>query len=398
MLAEEDFESSLDEGQPVRAPQVARETTPDSAPELPVQPPARPKTDQAGKDESGSRPWVRRALFLLLPVALSIGGYWYVTGGRLVSTDDAYVNADKVGISTDVSGTVAEIQVRENQEVLAGQGLYRLDPLQLQIAVANDRANRDQIVLTLDSMKRDYRRMLTDVAAEQSQVVLDQTRYDRAKRLLVSGIESRANYDQMQYTLQTDQSKLEALREQARVQLARLGGNLSTPVEQLPQYMQAQAQLAEATRELGHTVVRAPFAGTVTDVSSIAPGRYLPASTTAFHLVDTDHVWIDATPKETQLTYVRVGQPVAVTVDTYPNVRWHGTVDSLSPAAAQEFSLLPAENTSGNWVKVVQRVTMRIRVDTSAQDMPPLRAGMSAEVHVDTGHRRGLPRVLTALF
>jgi membrane fusion protein, multidrug efflux system len=124
----------------------------------------------------------------------------------------------------------------------------------------------------------------------------------------------------------------------------------------------------------------------------------LGASTTAFFLVDTDHVWINAQPKETELTYVHAGQPATVSVDTYPDVEWHGVVESVSPAASQEFSLLPAQNTSGNWVKVVQRVPMRVRVDTEGKNLPPLRAGMSVEVDVDTGHARGLPHFLTALF
>ncbi len=337
-------------------------------------------------------------MFLLLPLALIGGTYLYITGGRVMSTDNAYVNADKVSISTDVSGTVADVDVRDNQEVAAGQILYRLDALQFQIALANAEANRAQVALTLDSMKEDYRRMLTQTAAEQAQVALDRTRSERATRLLTSGIESRASYDQALYTLQSDQSRLAALRQEARVQLARLGGNPNLPTADFPQYIQAEAQVAEAQRQLSHTVVLAPFAGVVTNVPAIAPGKYLSASATAFYLVDGRHVWIDATPKETQLTYVRPGQPATVSVDTYPNVRWHGTVESLSPAAAQEFSLLPAQNTSGNWVKIVQRVQMRIRVDTSDLRMPPLRAGMSVEVYVDTAHPRGLPHFLTALF
>jgi membrane fusion protein (multidrug efflux system) len=177
------------------------------------------------------------------------------------------------------------------------------------------------------------------------------------------------------------------------MQLAKLGGNPDTPTPQHPQYLQAQAQVEEAQRQFDHTVIKAPFGGTVTSVPSIAPGKYLAASTTAFFLVDTDHVWVDASPKETELTYVRPGQPVVVTVDTYPDAIWHGTVESVSPAAAQEFSLLPAQNTSGNWVKVVQRVPMRVRLDTSDKNKPPLHAGMSAEVDVDTGHARGFPRL-----
>jgi membrane fusion protein (multidrug efflux system) len=369
-----------------------------STPEVTPESPAAPDPVPASPPAPTRRRWTRRALFMLLPVALIGGGYGYIAGGRIMSTDDAYVNAAKVGVSTDVSGTVAGVDVTDNQQVAAGQILYRLDPLQFQITLANTQANLAQIALTLDAMKRDYRRMLTDAEAEQAQVALDRTRFERATRLLTSGVESRAGYDQAQYTLQTDQSKLDALRQQARVQLARLGGNPDIQTAQFPQYLQADAQVAEAQRELVHTVVRAPFAGIVTNVPAIAPGKYLPASTTAFYLVDTQHVWIDATPKETELTYVRPGQPATLIVDTYPNVRWRGTVESLSPAAAQEFALLPAQNTSGNWVKVVQRVQMRIRVDTSNQRLPALRAGMSVEVNVDTAHRRGLPHFLTSLL
>jgi membrane fusion protein, multidrug efflux system len=182
------------------------------------------------------------------------------------------------------------------------------------------------------------------------------------------------------------------------VQLAKLGGDPDIATTDHPQYRQAQAQVDEAQRQLDHTIVTAPFAGIVTNVPAIAPGKYLAASTTAFFLVDTDHVWVDATPKETELTYVRPGQPVTVTVDMYPDHEWHGVVESVSPAAAQEFSLLPAQNTSGNWVKVVQRVPIRVRLDTSDKNLPPLRAGMSVEVDVDTGHARGLPHFITSLF
>jgi membrane fusion protein (multidrug efflux system) len=347
---------------------------------------------------SSRRPWVRWALFALLPLALIAGAYWYVTGGQVMSTDDAYVEADTVGVSTDVSGIVKEIDVSENQHVDAGQVLYRFDPRQFQIALDNTKANLAQTALTIDAMKVDYARMLSDVAAQQAQVGLDQVNFDRDAVLARSDVVSKANYDQARFTLEADQSKLDSLRQQAAVQLARLAGDPNIPVTQHPQYLQAKAQVNEAQRQLDDSVVRAPFSGVVTNVPSIAPGKYLAASTTAFYLVDTDHLWIDATPKETELTYVRPGQPVTVTVDTYPNADWHGVVESVSPAAAQQFSLLPAQNTSGNWVKVVQRITMHVRIDTKDKSLPPLRAGMSVEVGVDTGHTRGLPHFLAALF
>jgi membrane fusion protein (multidrug efflux system) len=341
---------------------------------------------------------VRGGLFALLPIVLVLGGYFYVTGGQVMSTDDAYVQAERVGISTDVSGIVQDVDVKDNQRVEAGQLLYRLGPRQFQIALDNAKANLAQIALSIDAMKQDYKRMLSDVAAQQAQVDLDQTNFDRNAKLLKTATVSQAMFDQMRYTLDNDKSKLAALQQQAMVQLAKLGGNPDIAVTDHPQYRQAQAQVDEAQRQLDHTAVKAPFAGIVTNVPAIAPGKYLAASTTAFFLVDTDHVWIDATPKETELTYVRPGQPVTVTVDTYPDVGWHGVVESVSPAAAQEFQLLPAQNTSGNWVKVVQRVPMRVRLDATDKKLPPLRAGMSVEVDVETGHARGFPSFLRSLF
>ena len=373
---------------------AAKRETPQKQPERPV---AIPSASEKVA-ESPRRLWTRRALFVLLPLALIAGVYWYVTGGAVMSTDDAYVEADKVGISTDVSGIVKEVDVANNQHVDAGQVLYRLQPRQLQIALDNAKANLAETALTIEAMKEDYKRMLSDAAAQQTQVDLDQVNYDRQAALLRTATVSKASYDQAQYTLEADKNKLDSLHQLAAVQLARLAGNPNIPVTQHPQYVQAQAKVEEAQREFDHTTVVAPFSGIVTNVPAIAPGKYLPASTTAFYLVDTDHVWIDANPKETELTYVRPEQPITVTVDTYPNMEWHGTVESISPAASQEFSLLPAQNTSGNWVKVVQRVPMRVRVERSSKGLPPLRAGMSVEVNVDTGHARGLPHFLTALF
>src|SRR5580700_3478265 len=384
----------------LRKPMPVRDEAPENPRTLPLSP-AAPADKGTQKESPGSeearrlrrRDRIRWGMFALLPLVLIVGAYWYVTGGQIMSTDDAYVEADKVGISTDVAGIVKDVNVKENQQVEAGQVLYRLDPRQFQIALDNAKANLAQTALSIEAMKQDYARMVSDVAAQQAQVDLDQTNFNRATMLLRSGTTTQAAYDQVQATLQTDKSKLDALREQAQVQLARLGGKADIDATQHPQYLQAKAQVDEAQRQLDHTVVTAPFAGIATDVPSIAPGKYLAASTTAFFLVDTDHVWVTANPKETELTYVRPGQSVTITVDTYPGVEWQGTVESISPAAAQEFSLLPAQNTSGNWVKVVQRVPMRVRVDISDNTKPPLRAGMSVEIDVDTGHARGFPHL-----
>src|SRR5712671_619237 len=272
---------------PERPPQQHPEQPLREQPKGPVEPPGGPK--EAWR-RSGRR-WLRPALFTLLPLVLIAGAYWYVTGGQVMSTDNAYVEADKVGISTDVSGIVKTIDVTENEHVEPGQALYRLDPRQFQIALDSARANLAQVALTIGSMKQDYRRMLSDVAAQQGQVALDQATYDRYTTLVRTDAVSKANYDQARFTLEVDKNKLESLRQQAQVQLARLAGNADISVTEHPQYLQAKAQVDEAQRQVDHTQVIAPFAGIVTSVPSITPGKYLQATTTAFYLVATDHLW-----------------------------------------------------------------------------------------------------------
>jgi membrane fusion protein (multidrug efflux system) len=312
-----------------------------------------------------------------------------MTGGRYVGIDDAYVRAAKESLSTDVTGTVGAVLVKEGQHVEPGQVLLRLDQRRFDIALEGARANLAQTGLMMDAMKQDYQRMLREVDAKSAQLEADQASYDRYANLVKSGSVTRADYDNARFALAADKQAVEALRVQAKVQLAKLGGDPNIAVTATPQYMQAQAQVDEAQRQLDHTVIKAPFAGTVTEVDTVQPGMFLTAGTAAFGLVSSDDVWVEANPKETELTYVKPGDPVDVTVDTYPDHVWHGTVQSISPNSGSEFSVLPAQNTSGNWVKVVQRIPVRIAIKPEAGD-PPLRAGMSVESSIDTGHHRTL--------
>jgi membrane fusion protein (multidrug efflux system) len=367
----------------------------------PPQQPERPAALAAPPEKVAGRPrrrWLRWALFALLPLALIAGAYWYVSGGQVMSTDDAYVEADKVGISTDVSGIVKEIDVSDNQEVAAGQVLFRMDDLPFRLALERAEAQVGIVRNDLNALKASYGDMEAQIKQAQNDIEYYDREFHRQQDLAAKNVASQQTFDTARRNFQSAQQKLASLNQQLAAIAANLNGDPGIPVEQHPRYRDAVAQRDEAARQLDHAVVKSPFAGIVTNVPSIAPGKYLQASMTAFYLVATDHLWVDSNPKETELTYVRPGQGVTVTVDTYPDVEWHGTVESISPAAAQEFSLLPAQNTSGNWVKVVQRIPMRVRVDTSDKNLPPLRAGMSVEVDVDTGHTRGLPHFLTALF
>jgi membrane fusion protein (multidrug efflux system) len=234
---------------------------------------------------------------------------------------------------------------------------------------------------------------------EQAKIDVDfnNVNFKRQQQLITNDFTPRATFDAARNTLQASQQKLGSLEAQLAGIAANLNGNPDAPIEDHPRYKDALAARNEAARQLAHTMVKAPFAGIVTNVPSLQPGQYLAASATAFNIVSTDHVWVQANPKETELTYVKPGQKATIDIDTYPGQHWVGTVDSISPASASSFSLLPAENTSGNWVKVVQRIPMRIRVNNTP-GKPPLRVGMSVELNVDTGHERGLPNFIADLW
>jgi membrane fusion protein, multidrug efflux system len=324
----------------------------------------------------------------ILVVAIGAVTFW-LTGGRWIDTDDAYVQADTMTLSTDVSGIVTEIDVREGQTVTKGQILFRLDPQKFQFALDQAQANLAQTRLNIDGLKADYQSALRQAAAKQQQVNADQATYDRYAALVKQHAVTEQETDDARFKLAADQQALGATSQQARGQLARLDGQPEIPTVDMPAYKQALARLDEAQREMDHSIVRAPYDGIVTQVSKLQPGMYLTAGTPAFGLVSADHMWVEAEPKETQLSWARPGDPVDVTFDLYPDRVWHGSVQSIAPATDQQFALLPAENSSGNWVKVVQRLPVRVRLDRHPGD-PPLRAGMSADIDIDTGHVRHL--------
>jgi len=325
-------------------------------------------------------------------IFLAIAGVAYLMGGRYVTSDDSYVHANKLMVSTDVSGLVKTVDVHEGQTVKAGQVLFTLDPLPFQIALDNAKAALASTVQDVESTRAMYRAAVAQITAEQAQVTVNQQTYDRYIALAKQNAIAAMQVDTQRAALLSSQATLASLKQTAATQLAKLNGNPNIPAEQTPDYMKAKAAVDEDQRQLDHATVRAPFGGTVGEVDSLQPGTLVVSALSAFTttsavgLIGKD-VWVSSDMKETDLTHVRPGAPVDITVDTYPGCKWSGHVDSVSAGSDSSFSALPAENGAGNWVKVVQRIPVRVAIDKSQCDRA-LRAGMSAVISIDTGKRR----------
>jgi membrane fusion protein (multidrug efflux system) len=340
---------------------------------------------------------LRRLLLLLGPVVMVIGGlYFYLSGGRYVSTDNAYVRADKLNIATDISGIVADISVTESQKVAKDQVLFRLDDQPYRITLAGAQAQLQSARNEIATLQATYRQSLAQTQQSKTDVAFYQTAFERQQDLSRRGVSSQAALDQAKHDLDAAREREHAAQQQAEAALAQLGGTPDAETQTYARVQQAQAQVDRAERDLAHTVVRAPMDAIVTNVSALQVGQYLQAAQAAFSLVGTDDVWIEANPKETDLTYMKPGDPATVTVDAYPDREWSAELVSLSPATGAEFSVLPAQNASGNWVKVVQRVPVRLKVNLP-EGAPPLRSGMSADVEIDTGHQRSLAGLMNSI-
>lgn len=337
---------------------------------------------------------LRLPLMLFGPiVVLLAAGWWYLTTGRYVSTDDAYIQAARVSISTDVSGRVAQIDVRDNERVKAGEVLFSLDQRPFRIAVEEAKAQLAAVRLQIEAMKATYREKKADAAATEATLIYQQRELERQQRLLASGTASQAQYDQSNHAYKIAREQLASKEQDVASALASLGGNPDIPVNQHPMVQHAQAALDRAELNLSYTVIHAPENGIVTKVEQLQAGDYVNASTSLFSLMSTDRVWVEANFKETELTHMRPGQAATVEVDTYPDLAFPARVQSLSPGTGLTFSLLPAENATGNWVKVVQRLPVRLSFDKLDPDRL-LAAGLSVTVEVDTEfHRPWLDRI-----
>jgi membrane fusion protein (multidrug efflux system) len=346
--------------------------------------------DRRGRLTAPTRPLrqrVRLPLMLAGPIVVAVmASWWYLTSGRYVTTDDAYIQAARTMISADVNGRVMAVEVHENQRVTKGQVLYRLDPNAYQVQVNDAKAQLGVARLQVEALKATYQQKVADNKGAQETLDYAQREYDRQKKLLGSGVASQQQFDQASNSLEVARQRVASTKHDIGNVLAQLGGNPDVPVNDHPAVQRTQAVVDAKQIDLNDTVIRAPEDGIVTKVEQLQVGDYITAATPVFSLV-SDRLWVEANFKETELTYMRTGQDATVEIDTYPGVEFHAKLASLSPGTGLTFSLLPPENATGNWVKVVQRLPVRLALDNIGPDTP-LHAGLSVTVEVDTHHKR----------
>jgi membrane fusion protein (multidrug efflux system) len=338
----------------------------------------------------------RTILLVVIPTIALLGGLaFYLMGGRYISTDNAYVGSEKVLITPDISGKVARVFVREGQHVAAGDELFEIDPTPFRLAVQQAQSKIDSAATALANLKSNYKSLSTLVELGKKAVELKHKDVERKTALLANRTSSQMDLDNANTALLTVELQLQLGEQQVATTLNQLLGKPDLPLEEFPDYRQAKAALDQAQRDLDHTVLKAPITGTATQVDNIQLGRFVTAGMPVFIVVNDAAPWVDANPKETDITWLRLGQKVDIAVDSFPDHTFHGTVASVSPGTGSQFAILPPQNASGNWVKVVQRVPVRITFD-KGQDLSLLRAGMSVTVDIDTGRQRSLASLFGA--
>jgi membrane fusion protein (multidrug efflux system) len=339
----------------------------------------------------------RFVMLVVIPLAaLALGFSWWLGSGRYVSTDNAYVGADKSLITPQVTGAIVAVHVVEGQKVKVGDPLFDIDPKPYEIALALAKGKLEAAKVEFANLRATYASNIDQIKMGEDAVRVRQADFDRKNDLAISRSGTAADRDTSMANLIQAKQILEFVKWQQGTVTVKLGGGPGTTIEQFPDYMQASAAVDDAERNLRNTKVLAPIDGVATQVPEIELGRVAAAGQPVFAVVANTGLWVDANPKESDLTYVHVGLPARVSVDTFPDREWKGTICSIAPGTGAQFAILPPQNASGNWVKVVQRVPLRFCFDPK-EDTAGLRAGMSAYVTVDTGRVRTVAGTLEGL-
>ena len=337
--------------------------------------------------------FIRYGLLSIGPLALAlVGAYYYAIGGRYVTTENAYVKADKIAISTDVSGRVVKVNVKENQLVKKGDILFELDSEPFQIALDKAEADLRTIRNEIEATRKLFREKEAELKEADKHVAFFQDEFDRRKAMLKRGVVTQDRFDSAGRNLEATRNRTDDVRQELGRLMARLGGSPEVATELNPEVRAAEAKRNEAKLNLEQTIIRSPANGIITK-NDLQTGEFVTMGRPVFSIVAWDDIWIEANLKETELTHVNEGQTATITVDAYPDFSWKALVKSIAPATGAEFSILPPQNATGNWVKVVQRVPVRLEL-TETETGPPLRAGMSVIVTIDTEHERDLPPIV----
>ncbi|TIM69652.1 MAG: HlyD family secretion protein [Mesorhizobium sp.] len=366
--------------------------------EAPAKPEAAPVSAAAEPQAAPAAPRKKRRtgrflLMVALPLALLAGGaYVWVTGGRYQETENANLQQARISIASDTAGRIVQVGIADNQTVKAGDLLFVIDPEPYKIALAQADAAVAAARLNVEQLRAAYSQAMAQQKSAKSEVDYAQSQYDRAADLAEKGINAKSSLDEARNDLDKAKQQL-AVAEQGIISAkAALGGNPDIETDKHPSVMSALAARDKAAYNLSQTTVKAPSDGIVYQASSFKIGQYVSVGTPLFALVETDDTWIDANFKETQLTNMKPGQKAEIVVDTYPGRTFEATVKAIGAGTGAEFSLLPAQNATGNWVKVTQRIPVRLEL-TDPDAKMALRTGMSATVTVDTGVARGLPSI-----
>ena len=337
---------------------------------------------------------LKRTVFLVvIPLlAICVGLYLYAAGGRYVSTNNAYVKANVIIISPEVSGRVTSVLVANNQPVAADDVLLQLDSFPLEIALSRARAQMAVIRIELESLRADYGETVVQAQQAEDKVRHLDRRYKRQRKLLKQGLSSEEKHDEAKHDLQVARREVQIIQQRVRRVLAQLGGNQALPVGQHPRYRSAQTIYDQAVIDLKAATIRAPASGIVSNMK-LQVGEYAQAGKPIFSLIENQPIWVEANLKETQLTHILPGQQATIVADAYPDKIWESVVSNIAPATGAEFSILPPQNASGNWVKVVQRIPINL-VITDQAGGPQLRAGMTVSVRIDTRRKRKMSKQL----
>lgn len=358
-------------------------------PPITVTPPHVPRGARSG------RRVLARGVMWSLPFIVAAGALFiWLTTGRFISTDNAYVKGDRVFLATEISGPIVEVPVHENQHVSRGQLLYKLDDTPYRIQLAKIESEIETARAEIRGLRAQWRSKREEIKAARSQEVFAQADYDRQKDLAERKFAPVAKFDEARMSLDVARQRISTAEEDLTRIEAALAGDPKIPVDHHPKVKQLLAARDEALLNLRRTEILAPMDGIVQKV--LVPGSYAIMGVPSIAVIADSDLWIEANFKETELTRVRVGQPVSIEVDTYPDMQCTGKVTSLSQATGAEFAVLPPQNATGNWVKVVQRIPIRTSVVCKEGD-PPLRVGMSTTIEIDTGHQRSFGDLLKAI-